>query len=98
MSTNGSENVAEGCVCLGVPGGLLYRNGPIRMECISQEHHQTVQPEETGRAALNRQVRPLALCFHSQMGPTLFVGHFDGPALDEVFDNLHRALCLIGRE
>ena len=98
MSADRGENVAEGRVRLGVPGGLLHRNGPIRMERISQEHHQTVQPEETGRAAFNRQVRPLALRFHSQMCPTLFVGHFDGPALDKIFDNLHRALCLIGRE
>src|SRR6266516_601358 len=56
-----------------------------------------VQPKEAGRTPFNRQVRPLALRFHSQMRPTLFKGHFDGRAFDEVCHDLSSALRWIGR-
>src|SRR5438874_11869942 len=98
MPTDGGEHIAERRVRLGIPGGLLDRNAAIRMQCMSQEDYETVQPEEARGAAFNRQVRPLALRFDSQMRPTLLEGHFDGPAFDEVFYDLCCALRLIGRE
>src|SRR5947208_16729219 len=82
MPTDSGKHITEGRLRLGIPGGMLNRNGTIRMERVSQEHHDTVQPKEAGRTPFNRQVRPLALRFHSQMRPTLFKGHFDGPAFD----------------
>ncbi len=95
MPTNGGEYITERRMCLGIPGGLLNRDVAIRMEGESQEYYHTVQPQQAGRAAFNRQVRPLTLCFDPQMSATLFVGDFNGPARDRVFHDLRSPLTII---
>src|SRR6266478_5607304 len=98
MPTDGGQDITERHMCLRIPGGLLNRDVAIRMEGESQEYYHTVQPQQAGCAAFNRQVRPLTLCFDPQMSATLFVGDFNGPALDTVFHDLPSPLGLIGRE
>ena len=73
MPADSGKHIAESRLGLGIPGGLLKRDLAIRMQCVSEQHHQAVEPQQTGRAAFNRQVRPLTLRFHSQMSAALDV-------------------------
>lgn len=98
MPPHCGEKIAERGLRSGIPGSLPERNSTIRVQRESQEHHHAVQSEETGGAAFNRQVRPLALPFHSQMRPALFEGDLDGLARDCVFYDRCCALRRIGRE
>src|SRR5918996_419232 len=84
MLTDGSQDICKRRVGLGVPSCPLDWYLPIRIQCVGQQCHHRVEPEQTGRGALDGPVRPLPLRFEAQMGPTLLEGRFNGPALNEL--------------
>jgi hypothetical protein len=57
---------------------------------MSQQRHYRVEPEQTGRRALNGVIRPLPLRFKAKVGPTLLEGGFNSPAFNKPLHNRSR--------
>jgi hypothetical protein len=68
------------------------------MQGLTQQSDETVGSKQTGSAAFNRQIGLLPLRLDTQMGPALFKGDFNRPALDEIEEDRETRLRLIGRE
>ncbi len=76
-----------------------------RQECIHldearapSEGDQAVETKEQGRAAVNGQVKPLALRFDPQVGPALLESRFQTPAFHERPHDFLRRQRLVRRK
>ncbi len=83
---------------LSIPRCVVEWNIPCRMEALPKQRDQAVESKEARRHPLDRQVRPLSLCLHTQICPALFKGDFSTPAFHKVGEDGKASLGLIGRE
>jgi hypothetical protein len=98
MMPYSGQDIRKRRVGFGVPSGPLNRYLAIGMQRMAPQYHHRVEAEQTGRGALHGTVRPLALGFEAEMGPTLLEGGFNGPALDERLHNRPWPIVGAGRE
>src|SRR5512135_1487117 len=98
MTPYGSKHIDEGRLTFSIPRCLLEWNIPSRMETLPKQSDQAVEPKEARCHPLDRQVRPLPLCLHTQICPALFKGDFSTPAFHKVGDDGKASLGLISRE
>jgi hypothetical protein len=83
---------------LSIPRCLLEWNIPSRMEALPKQRDQAGESKEARGHPLGREVRPLSLCLHTQIGPALFKGDFSTPALHKIGADGKARLGLISRE
>ena len=92
------EAVGEGRPLLVVPGAGLDLDPGTAVEARRQQGDDREQPEQAGRGAGDRLVRPLTLGLDAEVVAHLAEGDFQLPALDEPADDLQRLLRQVGAE
>src|SRR3954468_16353727 len=96
LPADGGEGIGEGRALLAVPsrGGDLQARAVV--EAGGEQRHDREQPEQAGRRARDRLVRPLALGLDAEMVPHLAEGDLQLPTLDEPADDLQGILAHVG--
>jgi hypothetical protein len=92
-----SNGIGKGRMLLAIPGGLGDRKCSSLGETMSQQGDDGKQAEQYRRGAGNGEARPLALCFHPQMGPDLLKGDLHLPAGKEPLEDLGGVLIELGK-
>lgn len=72
--------IREGRQRLGIPGSLPHQQFTMPGMSVSQQRDQRKQSQQDRRSTGNRQIRPLALRFHTQVGAHFVESHFHPPA------------------
>ena len=92
------EAVREGRPLLVVPSAGRDLDPGTAVEARRQQGDDREQPEQAGRGAGDRLVRPLTLGLDAKVVTHLAEGDFELPALDESADDLQRLLRRVGAE
>jgi hypothetical protein len=92
----GGEGVGESWPLLAVPSASRDLDPNTAIEASCQQGDDREQPEQAGRRAGDRLVRPLALGLDAGVVACLAEGDLNLPALDEPADDLQRLLRGVG--
>jgi hypothetical protein len=81
MSPDQGPTIRAWGLRLVIPGRHRNRDLPVVAQPQGQHGDERAHSQEEGGGAGHRRLRPLALGCHPEMGPGLFTGHLDRPAL-----------------
>jgi hypothetical protein len=96
MPPDESKHLSKGGSLLAIPACLSNWNLPIRMQRLSKERDQAIQPKEQRGSPLDSQIRPVTLRLDAQMGAPFLKRHLQTPAFHEVSDELFCRLDEVG--
>jgi len=96
MLTNEGQRIRKGWQGFGIPSRLTNRKRLSLQQLLSKHRDEGKERQQSGSGAQDRQVRPLALGLHPQMGPHPTRGDFDAPAQNKPLDDLV-CFCLLIR-